>query len=122
MNKERLLKYLNNMNTALDYIIQDTEGKEFQEFIQDRVSRQAVQLNLLILIENSVRINDGFPDFISQYPEVNLLKSKRTRNIIAHEYEEVNLAIVYSAAKHEIPALKKVIVPIIHHLTLSPVS
>ncbi|MCQ9328682.1 hypothetical protein [Pelistega suis] len=46
MNKERLLKYLNNMNTALDYIIQDTEGKEFQEFIQDRVSRQAVQLNI----------------------------------------------------------------------------
>ncbi|SUA61664.1 Uncharacterized conserved protein [Oligella urethralis] len=104
LNKQKSLSYLQYMQQAIDDILEYTNDLTYEEFVADKPKRQATQLNFIILGENAARLlaqKDVFDN------EEEILKlSKTMRNFITHQYESVNLALIYATAKTDIPELK----------------
>lgn len=73
-------------------------------FIRD----EKLQLAVVKLIENigeaSKRLSEGTR---KRYPNVDWSKAMAMRNRLVHDYMDVDLAIVFDAATHEVPLLLK---------------
>ena len=91
------------MQIACKDIIEFTENKTFDEFVDSKAERQATSLNLLVIGETakkilSLNIKIIDPSFLKE-----LQQSKGLRNIVAHEYHELELESLYHTAIKYIP-------------------
>jgi len=82
--------------------VQFTQGQRFEDFLADRMLRNAVERNLEIIGEAarcvSQKTRDDFPDI----PWKSMIA---LRNILAHEYGDIRYEILWSVCLEKLPAL-----------------
>lgn len=105
---ERVEDYLGHIADAIDratsYIqpIPDLEAFQKAPQVQDAVVR-----NIEIIGEAVSKIQSTAPDFIKQHAELPWAQMRGMRNIAIHEYFFVDLEIVWTTVKDDLPKLKR---------------
>ena len=80
------------------------------DFLDDVKCQDAVIRRFEIIGEAARRISDGLK---SKYPEIPWHEMTGIRNIMIHEYDDVDMVIVWETAKKDIPLLISAIEKII---------
>lgn len=82
-------------------------------FHEDRKTQAAVIQRLLVIGEAVKRLSDSFCE---RHASIPWNRIARTRDILVHHYEGVDLGEVWRIAVDEVPALKREIGPILQAL------
>jgi uncharacterized protein with HEPN domain len=96
----RVIKYINKINR---YMI---DINSYETFILYEEKVDAVILNLEQIGETVKKLSETYKQ---DHPEINWLNIAGLRNLIAHEYEEVDYLLIYNTAKNSINELLKII-------------
>lgn len=96
--KERIQDILN----AIDTIQRRTAGMGFEEFSQNETILKAVLYDLIVIGEAAINIPT---DVQTLAPELPWRLMSDMRNIMAHEYFQVNLRITWSTIQNNLPPL-----------------
>jgi uncharacterized protein with HEPN domain len=81
-----------------------TQNMTLEQFTADDKTVDAVIRNFEIIGEAASHIPLEIQD---KYPHLAWLEMRGMRNIIAHEYFGVSLAIIWHTAEHDLPMLEK---------------
>lgn len=99
---DEIRKYLTDIKTSIQYINSYFEGKRvFAEFEKSRLHQMAVQRELEIIGEAVARISKR--DNTISIPSAARIRG--TRNIIAHEYDRVDVKTIWSIVVNHLPVL-----------------
>lgn len=96
--KERIQDILN----AIDSIQSRTAGMSFDQFSQDETIVKAVLYDLIVIGEAAINIP---ADVQALAPKLPWRLMSDMRNIMAHEYFQVNLRITWSTIQNNLPPL-----------------
>lgn len=77
-----------------------TQNLSFDDFQNDPMIVQSVLYNFIIIGEAAANISDKIK---TQYPTIPWRIMGDMRNVVAHEYFQVNLAIVWDTAQRSLP-------------------
>ena len=94
---------LYDIHQAAQYIVEDTEGGTFETFVGNRLVRQTVERNITILAEAINRLVRRDPDTASRISDIPRLVGMR--NILIHEYDEIDYATVWRTVEESVPIL-----------------
>lgn len=101
-----LLDIVQAAGKALAYVESvDRAAFEANEMLQD-----AVMLQLVVIGEAVGRLSEAFRDL---HPELPWKKIRATRNIVAHAYQDVDLAKIWTAVHEGLPRVLEVLSPLI---------
>lgn len=107
---ERVEDYLDHIVEAITRATGYLEdARDFEAFQGDRRSQDAIIRNIEIIGEAVSQIQSSAPDFISGYPDVPWAKMRGMRNVMIHEYFSVNVRIVWTTVRDDLPELKQLI-------------
>ena len=97
------------------FIIFDEYTKKMtkESFLKNRQVQDAVIRNFIVMGEAVKALS---PTFRDQYPKVRWASINGMRNFIVHDYLDINLQVVWSTVKDNLPLLKKQIVAIVKEL------
>jgi uncharacterized protein with HEPN domain len=101
-----LLDILEAAKLAVAYV--STKTKE--EFLQDTQCQDAVIRRLEIIGEAARRISEGTRARLPHLPWSAMIN---TRNLMIHEYDDVDLAVVWDTVQNHLPALIRAIAPLV---------
>ena len=107
MKKDNRL-YLLDMLGAIDRIDEYVKGISRTCFEKNAMMRDAVIRQLEIIGESAARITD---EFKKENPSFPLKEAVGMRNVLIHEYDEINVIQVWETIKKDLPSLKKKIIP-----------
>ena len=96
-------KILKKIIKYIDKIILYVNDTNYSNFIKDEKLQDACLMNLSQLGESIVEIEDSF---INEHKEIKWKEMKGMRNIIVHDYDGVNLRIVWYTIKYDLPELR----------------
>lgn len=97
-------KYLWDVYDAASFLIEDNADITYESFVADR-RRLSSALHLLLVIGEACRqIRDHFPDTAHRIPELNAAIGMR--NIIAHQYSDVDYKLVWQTIEFSLPPLR----------------
>jgi uncharacterized protein with HEPN domain len=96
----RVIKYIEKINRFM------IEVDTYEIFILNEEKVDAVILNLEQIGETVKKLSDSYK---RKHPEIDWVNIAGLRNLIAHEYEEVDYRLIYYAAKISIDELLKII-------------
>ena len=105
---ERLQDYLEHIAEAIEratgYLqpLQDLEALQKNQQIQDAVVR-----NIEIIGEAVNKIYNLAPELVNRHPELPWARMRGMRNVVIHEYFFVDLKIVWTTVKDDLPRLKQ---------------
>jgi uncharacterized protein with HEPN domain len=102
---DRLLDYLHGMQNAASHAIDFTKNLQPDAFERDVKTQMAVAMAFVLIGEAATRINSRFPDFVADHPEIAWTKIRGMRNLIAHDYNELDLPVVWRTLRNELPVL-----------------
>ncbi len=95
----------------IEYILREIEnmkkivaGKTADDLESDLVLERAVTMTLQIIGEKANQISSEFQE---EHTEIEWRKIKGLRNLISHQYEDVNFRIVFDAATVNLPELSE---------------
>lgn len=97
---------------ALDFLA----GLTYEAFLADPRTRAAVLYQLLVVGEASKRLSVGFR---AQMPDVPWVKTGNLRNIVVHDYGNVDLRKIWDVALEELPRLIAKLSPALPSATAS---
>jgi uncharacterized protein with HEPN domain len=98
------------MREAAREISAFVKGTKYSEFTANRMIRYAVERQLMVIGEAANRVSE---EFQAGHPEIPWRQIIGQRNVLAHEYGEVKVDRIWSAATVNIPALIKALDPLI---------
>jgi uncharacterized protein with HEPN domain len=99
---EKDAAYLWDMREAARETVRFLEGLNLEQFIVDRRLRLAVERELEIIGEAARRVSRGFQD---AHPDVPWRAMIGQRNVLAHDYGEIDPALVWNVADQRLPEL-----------------
>jgi uncharacterized protein with HEPN domain len=103
MSKRKVRLFLADMLESIDKIQRYTAGVDFERFAGDDLLLDAVVRNLEIIGEAARHI----PETVRRrYPEVPWKRVVGLRNIVVHEYFAVDVEIVWTIIRENLPALE----------------
>ena len=91
-----------DMLEAIAEITTFTRGIDFEGFSADLKTRRAVAYNFVILGEAARALP---PEIIARYPLVPWDKIRGMRNVVAHEYRNVSLRLLWSTVQKDLPVV-----------------
>ncbi len=94
---------LNSINRILDYI----SGKDREAFEADLVTQDAVVRQLEVIGEATKRVSK---ELRSRHPEIPWSDMAGMRDVLIHDYIDVDLGVVWKTASENIPDLKALII------------
>jgi uncharacterized protein with HEPN domain len=112
---ERIEDYLGHIAeaiaraTAYLHTVSNVEAFEKDTQVQDAVVR-----NIEVIGEAVAKIQGVAPGFVKQHPELPWAQMRGMRNIVIHEYFFVDLKIVWTTVKDDLPKLKQQIDALLH--------
>jgi len=98
--------WISDMLEAIAEVREFTDGLTFAQFQADRRTIKAVLYSLAIIGEAAGKLP---ADLISRYPEVPWNGVRAMRNIVVHEYFQVNLEIIWQTVQTELLLLEAVL-------------
>jgi uncharacterized protein with HEPN domain len=103
----RIADYLEHILQAIDRAtawledVPDAAALEQLPMQQDAVIRC-----IAVIGEAATKILKADPDFVAQHPDVPWAKMSTMRNRVIHDYFEIDMDIVWSTVKQDLPALR----------------
>jgi uncharacterized protein with HEPN domain len=94
----RLWDMLDAARAAVEF----TAGQQFQQFLADRKTRNAVERNLEIIGEAARCVST---DAKERHPEIPWKSMIGLRNVLAHEYGEIRYEILWSVVQSKLDSL-----------------
>lgn len=95
-------KSLQHLIEAIEFACGYVEGLSFDDFLRDRRTRDAVERRVEIMGEAVRRLSE---DFRAEFPDVEWRKIIGMRDITIHNYDHVDVEIVWLITKVRGPAL-----------------
>ncbi|MBN7813317.1 DUF86 domain-containing protein [Algoriphagus sp. H41] len=102
MSKRDIGLLLLDMKESAEKILRYTAGQDFQDFLNDEKTIDAVVRNFEIIGEASIRIDE---DFKHDNPQIEWKKLRGFRNRIVHDYFGIDYEIVWSIIQDDIEEL-----------------
>lgn len=99
-NKKDDLYYLNKIINDVGFIILHTKDKNDEEIKEDEVLIDSILFRFIQIAENTDRLTD---EFKAKYSFIPWRYIKGMRNKIVHEYGDVDLSIIISTVKRDLP-------------------
>ena len=96
--------YLHHILDAIALVEEYTRGMTENEFLVNSMAHDAVVRQIEIIGEAARNISDEFQEKHATLPWMKMIG---IRNKIAHEYFNVNFAIVWDTVKDDLPGLKR---------------
>jgi uncharacterized protein with HEPN domain len=106
MSKRSVSYLLADMLDAIQATSEFTEDIDYQSFLADRKTRDAVVRNVQILGEAANRVPAIYRD---QHPDVEWIKIIRSRHILVHDYFGVDYEIIWQIITVHLPILKPIL-------------
>lgn len=94
--------YLWDMLDAARNAIEFTRGKTLDDFVEDRMLQYAVERAVEIIGEAANRISAAFHQ---AHPGVPWRKIVGQRNVLAHEYGDIDPSMMWDLAQRHLPVL-----------------
>lgn len=98
------LAYINHIHDSLLKITKYISTHNFNEFLNNDWDRDAVIRNLEIIGEAATNTTD---EFKNKHPNIEWRKIKNFRNILAHDYADIDINVVWTIITINIPELQK---------------
>jgi uncharacterized protein with HEPN domain len=96
--------YLENMLMYIVKLENYIRVKSYDEFITDEAVQNNIIRYLEVIGEASIKTSKELKD---KYPEVMWAKIRGMRNVLVHDYGNIQLKVVWNTAVDGIPPLKK---------------
>ena len=87
----------------IDKIIEYTKDFDYEGFQKDELVQDACFMNLTQIGEQANNIDENF---IDQHKDIKWKEMKGLRNRIVHDYDGVNMQIIWDTMKKDLPELK----------------
>ena len=97
---ERIIKYIDKIHRYMLHV------DSYEAFIQNEEKVDAVILNLEQIGETVKKLSESYKQ---SNPQIDWIRISGLRNLIAHEYEEVDYFLIYTVAKNSVNELLKII-------------
>lgn len=94
--------YLWDLKSATNDIVSFTRGKNYEFYLKDKMTRFAVERQLLVVGEVAKRLS---VEFKNSQPAVQWQAMIGLRNVIAHEYGEILSERIWRIATENVPVL-----------------
>jgi uncharacterized protein with HEPN domain len=94
--------FLSDMLAAARQIIRYTTGATFHGFFSDDMMRRATERQLEIIGEAAGRVSKAFRD---ANPEIPWRRMIAQRNVLAHEYGEIKVELIWKLVQAHLPQL-----------------
>lgn len=102
--------YLWDMLDAARAILTFVEGKQFHDYENDRMFRGAVERHVEIIGEAAGKVSQDLQD---AHPEIPWRPIIAQRHVLAHEYGEIEHALLWRVATERIPELIGMLEPLL---------
>ena len=96
-------KHLEDIRDAATFVIEVARKRTLEQYIEDRLARQAVERNFEIIGEALNRLGRADPDTAARIPD--LPRIIAFRNILAHAYDSIDHEIVWGLIQTDLPEL-----------------
>lgn len=106
-DQQRLVDYLGHIREAVERIRGYVEAIDEIAFLRSDMVQDAVIRNLEVIGEASHNIENRYPEFAANHPELPLAFAYQMRNAVAHGYFKVDMKIVWKTIHHDLPGLSK---------------
>ena len=107
------IKVIKNIIKCIDKIINFTKDIDYEEFKSNYLVQDACFMNLMQIGENATKIGD---DYMNNYTEIKWKEMKGLRNRIVHDYDGVNICIVWDTIKNDLPTLKEQLIKLTNNV------
>ena len=104
--EERDYAYLWDMLEAAREVASMLDQYDLSAFLADRVMVRAIERTVEIIGESARRVSSRYQN---SHPEIPWREIIGQRNILAHEYGQIDHELLYKTATEDIPALIEVI-------------
>jgi len=94
---------LEDIIECIEKMLNYTAGMNYDDFLADSKTREAVYRNLEVMGEATNRMPE---EYILDHPEIEWNKMIATRNVIIHAYDEIDDAVVWNIITTILPGLK----------------
>ena len=108
-NQAALLDMVGAMNAITEFV----QGKTWEDYLADLLLRSAVERQLEILGEAANRLSSSFR---VAHPEVDWSNVVGLRNVIIHQYDEIDYEVVWEIATEQVPLLLEQLQPLLSDL------
>lgn len=95
--------YIDKIMEDISFIIRNTKDISKEELGQNEVLLDSMMFRLIQISENSKKLSDDYKENNSNIP---WLAIYGLRNRIVHDYGNVDLSVVFSTLKNDIPELQ----------------
>ncbi len=86
-------------------------------YLDDGIDRlDAIAMRLQVIGEELKKVDKVDSRFLSNYPAIEWRKIKGLRDVIAHQYVDINVELIYDICTMHLPSLKKEVQHIIKDL------
>ena len=97
-------KYLHDMLSSCEFLLEFTKGKKVRDYNDDRAFRSAVERELQIIGEALMQLDDARPDIAEQIPDyTNIIGF---RHVLVHGYDALNPATVWNVIETKLTVLR----------------
>jgi uncharacterized protein with HEPN domain len=103
-------QYLVDIVEAAKLAVHYIAGKTHEEFLHDTLCQDAIIRRLEIIGEAARRLS---PAVRTTLPELTWNAMIGMRNLLIHEYDDVDLSIVWDTVKSDLPALINALEPLV---------
>lgn len=104
MTEEKDNWRLNHIIEAIEYIEEFTKRVNKKRFFEDYEKQSAVIRQFEIIGEAANNLSD---DFVEKYSKTKWHEVISMRNIMIHDYFEINVDVVWDTIKKDLPKLKE---------------
>jgi uncharacterized protein with HEPN domain len=101
----RLGDYLGHILEAISQIQNYCEDIDEVTFLKNRMIQDAVIRNFEIIGEASKNVERVAPEFVAAHPDLPLAFAYDMRNLLAHGYYKVDVAVVWKTIERDLPYL-----------------
>jgi uncharacterized protein with HEPN domain len=105
----RVNDYLGHILQAIARIQRYTAGMDGVAFASNELIQDAVIRNLEIIGEASRNIARDDPAFAAAHPQLPLGAAYEMRNVLAHGYFRVDVAVVWATLQSDLPRLQQAV-------------
>jgi uncharacterized protein with HEPN domain len=105
MSDSRLGEYLDRMRSDARKACAFLDGMSAEAFLGDERTQMAVNMALALIGESATRIMSHYPDFPADHPDIPWTKMRGMRNLVVHDYYELELPVVFDTVKTSLPDL-----------------
>ncbi len=106
--------FLSDIAESISRILEYTASLDWDEFLRDHKTQDAVVRNLEVIGEAAKNISD---DFRERYPEIPWRSMAGTRDRLTHHYFGINQEIVWQIVQQDLPGLNRLVEQIIRQFS-----